>query len=214
MMFYRLSDYGIAEITWGNGQPAMHGLGRANEKLESIIHQATTCYNQSQNQEIDLQQSRSLPRSHNLSSNVTSSSAKWGDSAGQSYLKKRPRSLAVFHDQCVRNLGTASLQEDNISNGATINLKHNDTTMIWPSFNSLNQSLKRKNTDDDSACQYGSENQEKNAGMRMKQFDINQVGEAELLLFITKPNGINQKMKALQKLVPNANKHLYAPFVL
>ncbi|KAI3718158.1 hypothetical protein L6452_19011 [Arctium lappa] len=88
------------EIIWENGQPTMHGLGRANETLESIVHQATTCYNQSQNQEIDLQQSRSLPRSCNLSSNVASSHAKWGDSAGQSYLMKPPQSSAVFHDQC------------------------------------------------------------------------------------------------------------------
>ncbi|KAI3700432.1 hypothetical protein L2E82_45060 [Cichorium intybus] len=77
------------------------------------------------------------------------------------FMKKRPRSSAIVHDQCVRNLGTTSLQEDNISNSGTINSKDNDTTMMtWPSSDSPNQSLKSKNTDDDSACQYGSENQE------------------------------------------------------
>ncbi|KVI06422.1 Basic helix-loop-helix leucine zipper transcription factor, partial [Cynara cardunculus var. scolymus] len=214
MMFSRLSDYGVAEITWENGQPAMHGLGRANETLESIVHQATTCYNQSQNQEIDLQQSQSLPRSRNLSSNVASSSGKWGDSAGQSYLKKRPRSSAIFHDECVRNLGTATLQEDNISNGATINSKHNDTTMMtWPSFDSPNQSLKSKNTDDDSACQYGSENQEeecRNEGETVRSQSSRRSRAAAIhnQTERRRRERINQKMKALQKLVPNANKHM------
>ncbi|KAI3759271.1 hypothetical protein L6452_06963 [Arctium lappa] len=206
---FRLSDYGVAEITWENGQPAMHGLGRANETLESIVHQATTCYNQSQNQEIDLQQSQSVPRSR---TNVASSNAKWGDSAGQSYLKKRPRSSAIFHDQCVRNLGTASLQEDNISNGATINSKHNDTTMMtWPSFDSPNQSLKSKNTDDDSAYQYGSENQEEecrneNETVRSQSSRRSRAAAIHNQTERRRRERINQKMKALQKLVPNANK--------
>ncbi|KAI3748844.1 hypothetical protein L6452_12230 [Arctium lappa] len=139
-----LSDYGIAEITWGNGQPAMHGLGRASETLESIVHQATTCYNQSQNQEIDLQQSRSLLRSHNLSSNVASSSAKWGDSAGQSYHKKRPRSSAVFHDQCenqeeeCRNeTETTRSQSSRRSRAAAI---HNQTE--WRQRERINRKMK------------------------------------------------------------------------
>lgn len=207
-----LSDYGVAEITWENGQPTMHGLGRANETLESIVHQATTCYNQSQNQEIGLQQSQSLRRSRNLSSNVASSSGKWGDGAGQSYLKKRPRSSAIFQDQCVRNLGTASLQEDNISNGATNNSKHNDTTMMtWPSFDSPNQSLKSKNTDDDSACQYGSENQEEecrneNETVRSHSSRRSRAAAIHNQTERRRRERINQKMKALQKLVPNANK--------
>ncbi|PWA60185.1 phytochrome-interacting factor7 [Artemisia annua] len=149
-----LADYGVAEITWENGQPAMHGLGRANETLESIVHQATTCYNQTQYPEIDLQQSQSLPRARNLSSNVASSSR-------PTYLRKRPRESVIIHDQCVGNLGNASLQEDNVSNSGTVNSKDNDTTMMtWPSFDSPNQSMKSQKTDDDSACQYGSENQE------------------------------------------------------
>ncbi|KAI3521808.1 hypothetical protein L1887_11282 [Cichorium endivia] len=207
-----LSDYGIAEITWENGQPAMHGLGRANETLESIVHQATTCFNQSQTQEIYLQQSQNLQRTRNLSSNVASSSGKWSEKAGPSYLKKRPRSSAIVHDQCVRNLGTTSLQEDNISNSGTINSKDNDTTMMtWPSSDSPNQSLKSKNTDDDSACQYGSENQEEEcrtegetvrsqSSRRSRAAAIHNQSERR------RRERINQKMKALQKLVPNANK--------
>lgn len=151
--FFRLTDYGVAEITWENGQPAMHGLGRANETLESIVHQATTCYNQTQNKEIDLQQGQNRSRMINISMNVASSNGKWAES----YLKKRPRSSAIVHDQCVRNLGTTSLQEDDICNSGTINSKDNDTTMMtWPSFDSPNQSMKSQKTDDDSACQYGS----------------------------------------------------------
>lgn len=135
----------------------MHGLGRASETLESIVHQATTCYNQTQTQEIYLQQSQNLPGTRNISSNLASSSRKWSDNAGPSYLKKRPRSSVMVDDQGVRNLGATSLQEDNISNSGTINSKDNDTTMMtWPSSDSPNQSLKSKNTDDDSAYQYGS----------------------------------------------------------
>ncbi|GJV78178.1 phytochrome-interacting factor7 [Tanacetum coccineum] len=203
----KLADYGVAEITWENGQPAMHGLGRANETLESIVHQATTYYNQTEYQEIDLQQSQSLPRARNLSSNVASSS-------GPSYLKKRPRSSAIVHDQCLRNFGNASLQEDNVSNSGTINSKDHDTTMMtWPSSDSPNQSLKSQKTDDDSACQYGSpsENQEEEcrtegetvksqSSRRSRAAAIHNQSERR------RRERINQKMKALQKLVPNANK--------
>ncbi|KAI3726863.1 hypothetical protein L1987_66669 [Smallanthus sonchifolius] len=200
-----LSDYGVAEITWENGQPAMHGLrvGRTNETLESIVHHATTFYNLSQNQEIDPQTSQDLPRMHNLSSNGASSSGNWIECAGPSYLKKRPRSSAIVHDQCVRNLG---LQEDNISNS-----KDNDTTMMtWPSSDSPNHSLKSKNTDDDSACQYGWENKEEcrtegetvrsRSSRRSRAAAIHNQSERR------RRERINQKMKALQKLVPNANK--------
>ncbi|KAK9066571.1 hypothetical protein SSX86_013894 [Deinandra increscens subsp. villosa] len=202
--FFGLSDYGVAEITWENGQPAMHGLGRTNETLESIVHHATTFYNQSQNQEIDLQTSQNLQKPHNLSSNVSSSSGDWVDSGGPSYLKKRPRSSAIIHDQ---NLG---LQEDNISNS-----KDNDTTMMtWPSFDSPNQSLqslKSKNTDDDSACQYGSENKEeecKTEGetIRSRSSRRNRAAAIHNQSERRRRERINEKMKALQKLVPNANK--------
>lgn len=126
----------------------MHELGGTNETLESIVHHATTFYNQSQNQETDLQATQILPT--NLNSNVESSSGNWVECAGPSYLKKRPRSSAIVHDECVKNL---SLQEDNIT---ISNSKDNDTTMMtWPSSDSPNQSLKSKNTDDYSACQYG-----------------------------------------------------------
>ncbi|KAL7602865.1 hypothetical protein Lser_V15G18436 [Lactuca serriola] len=207
-----LSDYGVAEITWENGQPAMHGLGRASETLESIVHQATTCYNQTQTQEIYLQQSQNLPGTRNISSNLASSSRKWSDNAGPSYLKKRPRSSVMVDDQGVRNLGATSLQEDNISNSGTINSKDNDTTMMtWPSSDSPNQSLKSKNTDDDSAYQYGSENQEEEcrtegetirsqSSRRTRAAAIHNQSERR------RRERINQKMKALQKLVPNANK--------
>ncbi|XP_071731563.1 transcription factor PIF7 [Rutidosis leptorrhynchoides] len=204
-----LGDYGVAEITWENGQPAMHGLGRTNETLESIVHQATTCYNKSQNQEIGLQKNQLSPRMHNIiSSNIASSSAKVGENTSQSYLKKRPRSSMIVHDQCVNNLGNTSLQEDNVSNSQTINSKDNDTTMMtWPSFDSPNQSFKSQKTDDDSACQYGSENQEEEcrtesetvrsySGRRTRAAAIHNQSERR------RRERINQKMKALQKLVP------------
>ncbi|KAF5792669.1 putative transcription factor bHLH family [Helianthus annuus] len=199
-----MSDYGVAEITWENGQPAMHELGRTNETLESIVHHATTYYNQSQHQEFDLQTSQILPRTYNLSSNVASSSGNRVDTAGPSYLKKRPRSSAIVHDQCVGNLG---LQEDNVSNS-----KDNETTMMtWPSSDSPNQSLKSKNTDDDSACQYGWENKEEECRtedetVRSRSSRRSRAAAVHNQSERRRRERINQKMKALQKLVPNANK--------
>ncbi|KAI3761296.1 hypothetical protein L1987_51708 [Smallanthus sonchifolius] len=200
---HRLSDYGVGEITWENGQPAMHGHGRTNETLESIVHQATTSYNQSQNQETGLQESQNLPRTHHISSNVASSSGKRVDIAGPSYLKKRPRSSAIVHDHCVRNLG---LKED-ISNN-----KDNDTTMMtWPSSDSHNQSLKSKNKDGDSAGQHGWENQEEEfreegETIRSRSSRVSRAAAVHNQSERRRRERINQKMKALQKLVPNANK--------
>ncbi|XP_076922757.1 transcription factor PIF7-like [Bidens hawaiensis] len=196
-----LGDYGVAEITWQNGQPAMHEFGRTNETLESIVHHATTVYNQSQSQELDfdLHTSQNLPRTYNLSSNVACSSGNWVDTAGPSYLKKRPRSSAIVHDQSVGNL--ALQQEDN-----------NDTTMMtWPSSESPNQSLKSKNTDDDFNCQYEWENKEEEcrtedetvrsrSSRRSRAAAIHNQSERR------RRERINKKMKDLQKLVPNANK--------
>ncbi|KAJ0436793.1 putative transcription factor bHLH family [Helianthus annuus] len=200
MTFSRLSDYGVAEITWENGQPAMHGCGITNETLESIVHHATTCYNPSENQQVDLQTSQNIPTTHNISSNVASSSG-----AGPSYRKKRPRSSATVHDQCARKLG---LQEDNISNS-----KDNDTTMMtWPSPDSTNQSLKSKNTDDDSTCQHGWKNQEEEESRNEGDTIRSQSSRPSRAAAIhnqserRRRERINQKMKALQKLVPNANK--------
>ncbi|XP_076895754.1 transcription factor PIF7-like [Bidens hawaiensis] len=182
MTFSRLSDY---------------VLGRTNETLESIVHQATTCYNQSQNQETDLQKSQNLQ--------AASSGEKRVDIAGPSYIKKRPRSSVIDHDQCVRIL---CLQEHNISNS-----KDNDTTMMtWHSFESPNQSLKSKNTDDDSACQHGWENQEDkeclNEGdtIRSRSNRPSRAAAVHNQSERRRRERINEKMKALQKLVPNANK--------
>ncbi|KAI3777532.1 hypothetical protein L1987_47332 [Smallanthus sonchifolius] len=202
-MLLRLNDYGVAEITWENGQPAMHGRGRTNETLESIVHQAATSYNQIQNQETYLQESQNLPRTQHISSNVASTSGERVDSAGPSYLKKRPRSSAIVHDHCVRNLG---LKED-ISNS-----KDNDTSMMtWPSSDSHNQSLKSKNKDGDSACQHGWENQEEEfreegETIRSRSSRISRAAAIHNQSERRRRERINEKMKALQKLVPNANK--------
>ncbi|KAD2805976.1 hypothetical protein E3N88_39353 [Mikania micrantha] len=193
MTFSRLSDYGVAEITWENGQPAMHGHERTNETLESIVHQAAICYNQSQNQEIDQQKSQNLPRTHNISPKVVSSCAKWVDTAGRSYLKKRPRSSAIVH------------QADDISNS-----KYNDTTMMtWPSSDSPNPSLKSKNTDDYSACKHKNQEEvcrDEDETIRSRSSRASRAAAFHNQSERKRRERINQKMKDLQKLVPNANK--------
>ncbi|KAK3009221.1 hypothetical protein RJ639_014758, partial [Escallonia herrerae] len=219
------SNYEVAELTWENGQLAMHELGgilptaptkptwgRTGDTLESIVHQAT-CHKQNPK---FVQHDKSLG---NRSSIVASSSGKWGEiSSGHvqvapNITKKRMRP-SEYSDQCGKTLGR-NVQEDRLdlsacaSGSATI-CKDNDTTMMtWASFESP-QSLKTKTTDEDSACHDGSENQDeefktkgetiRSHSRRSRAAAIHNQSERR------RRDRINQKMNALQKLVPNASK--------
>ncbi|KAH9722039.1 transcription factor PIF7 [Citrus sinensis] len=192
------SNYEVAaDLTWGNGQLSMHGLGgiipttptkptwgRSNDTLESIVHQAAiTCHNNNNNKEITLQLHGQNSPAANRSSMVSSSGTKCSESPGQvpvmpGPLKKRTRADS---DQCGRNF--SSMQEGRGDRSACASasatcFRENDTTMMtWASYESL-KSLKTKTTDEDSASHGRSRRRDR----------------------------INQKMKALQKLVPNASK--------
>ncbi|KAK6250020.1 hypothetical protein QUC31_007507 [Theobroma cacao] len=223
-----MSNYEVAELTWENGQLAMHGLsgllptapptkptwGRSNDTLESIVHQAT-CHKQKQNFNLlQHDQTRS-----NRSSIAASSVGNWAESssrlpvaAAAALLKKRARSDS---DQCRKNL-SGGIQEDRADRSACASAsaafcRDNDATMMtWASHESP-QSMKTKTADEDSSYNDGSENQDEDretrgetgrshSTRRSRAAAIHNLSERR------RRDRINQKMRTLQKLVPNASK--------
>ncbi|XVF11852.1 hypothetical protein REPUB_Repub08aG0062900 [Reevesia pubescens] len=224
-----MSNYEVAELTWENGQLAMHGLsgllhtastkptwGRSSDTLESIVHQATY-HNQKQSFNL-IQHDHQTPA--NRSSIAASSWRNCAESSGRlpvaaaaaALLKKRARSDS---DQRRKNPSTGGIQEDrpNCSACASATFcRDNDTTMMtWASHESP-QSMKTKIADeDDSACHDGSENQDEDretrgetgrshSTRRSRAAAIHNLSERR------RRDRINQKMKTLQKLVPNASR--------
>ncbi|EEF47808.1 DNA binding protein, putative [Ricinus communis] len=225
-----MPNHEIAELTWENGQIAMHGLGgfvhpsqtkatwgRTNETLESIVHQAT-CHNQNLNSNQQGEKQSHQPTI--ASSTVASSDGKWaetssGHQAGMAPLlmKKRTRSES---NQCARSFNGSTREEHMdlsacASASATFCRESDTTMMTWASFESPPPSLKAKTTDEDSASHGGSENQDEDretktetvrshSSRRTRAAAVHNQSERR------RRDRINQKMKALQKLVPNASK--------
>ncbi|KAJ0049414.1 hypothetical protein Pint_16186 [Pistacia integerrima] len=202
-------------------------LGRSSDTLESIVHQATTTTtSHNQNQNLNL-----LPHHHDhhnntpvkMTSMVATSAGKWPESPGKAaavprgLLKKRPR---VDSDQCGRNFVSVSMQEDQrvldrsgCPSASVTFCRDNDTTMMtWPSYESPRSlGFKAKTTDEDSASHGGSENQDEDhdnktetgrshSSRRTRAATVHNQSERR------RRDRINQKMKALQRLVPNACK--------
>lgn len=161
------SNYEIAELTWENGQLAMHGIGgllstnptkptwgRAGDTLESIVHQATT-HNQTPN---IIQQGRTPANIASL--NCGSSSGKRPESSGQAegaaaLVRKRTRSDSEQGNgrSIYENIGDGSACASGASVSASGTFcRGKDTTMVtWASIEST-RSLKTKTTDEDSSC--------------------------------------------------------------
>uniref|UniRef100_A0A5B6ZSU2 Putative transcription factor PIF7 isoform X2 n=1 Tax=Davidia involucrata TaxID=16924 RepID=A0A5B6ZSU2_DAVIN len=221
-----MSNYEVAELTWLNGQLAMHGVsgptkstwGRAaGDTLESMVHQATVCHNQDLMNSVLLQhqhqhQHQNIPANLSSINNVASSGGKWPDMAPASFVKKRVRPDS---EQCGRNVSN-SMQEEVADRSAcasarATSCRDKDTTMMtWASFESP-QSLKTKTTDEDSASHGGLENRDEqretkgetgrsHSTRRSRTAAIHNQSERR------RRDRINEKMKALQKLVPNASK--------
>ncbi|XVF08965.1 hypothetical protein REPUB_Repub07fG0050000 [Reevesia pubescens] len=213
---------------WENGQLAMHGLSgllpaqtkppwdRSSDTLESIVRQAT-CHNQKQNFNL-LQHDHHTPA--NRSSIAPSSGGNWAEteSSGRlpvaALLKKRARSDS---DQCKKNISTGGIQEDRADRSACASAsatfcRDNDTTMMTGASHESRRSMKTKTTDEDSACHDESENQDEDretrgetgrshhSTRRSRAAAIHNLSERR------RRDRINQKMKTLQKLVPNASK--------
>ncbi|KAK7304666.1 hypothetical protein VNO77_42551 [Canavalia gladiata] len=215
-----MSNYeGVAELIWENGHLSMHGLGglecthkkkpilsrRAHDTLESIVQQAT-CQNH---------QVSKLTREDHAPTSINSIASTPSGEVPMTLSKKRAWSNSDYH--CARNFATNSnmFEECDVlsgcaSAGATF-CRDNDTTMI--TWASLESGPSLKTMEEDSACHCGSEiryNQEDrdskgeigqtNSKRRNRTAAIHNQSERK------RRDRINQKMKALQRLVPNASK--------
>ncbi|KAF3622989.1 putative DNA annealing helicase and endonuclease ZRANB3-like [Capsicum annuum] len=212
----------VAELTWEKGQLEMHGLGgilsisqakqtlgRAGDTLESIVHQAT---HHGQNQD-------SLQNYDQNDQDLKfrmCSGGKWGESS-QHMAPPRATVLAKKRMRPSESDPQYGGAEDHgytersacASASATF-CRENDTTMVtWPSFDESSRSIKSKTAcDEDSACHGGgSENKEEehetkrsNSSRRSRAAAVHNQSERR------RRDRINQRMKALQRLVPNASK--------
>ncbi|TMX02841.1 hypothetical protein EJD97_019562 [Solanum chilense] len=182
----------VAELTWENGQVAMHRLGsnlsneqtkhtweRAGDTLESIVHQATLQKkHHSYIMGSDGQNQANINREKNVS---------YGAQQTRGVLKR----MRSSDSDPQLYIGGISLEHLN----ARASAKDNDITMItWP-------------CNEDSACHGGSENKEEeretkssNPSKRSRRAAVHNQSERR------RRDRINEKMKALQKLVPNASK--------
>ncbi|XP_015077955.1 transcription factor UNE10-like [Solanum pennellii] len=182
----------VAELTWENGQVAMHRLGsnlsneqtkhtwgKAGDTLESIVHQAT--FQKQHHSYImgsDGQNQANINREKNVS---------YGAQQTRGVLKR----MRSSDSDPQLYIGGISLEHLN----ARASAKDNDITMItWP-------------CNEDSACHGGSENKEEeretkssNPSKRSRRAAVHNQSERR------RRDRINEKMKALQKLVPNASK--------
>ncbi|XP_055827014.1 transcription factor UNE10-like isoform X2 [Solanum dulcamara] len=215
----------VAELTWEKGQLGMHGLGgilsmsqakqtlgRTGDTLESIVHQAT---HHGKNQ-TSIHQNYDQNDDQDLKIGVLCSGGKWGESSQ----KMAPPRATVFAKKRMRpsesdpqyvGAGDHEYAERSACASASATFyRENDTTMVtWPSFDESSRSIKSKTTcDEDSACHGGgSENKKEehetkrsNSSRRSRAAAVHNQSERR------RRDRINQRMKALQRLVPNASK--------
>lgn len=237
-----MANYEVAELTWENGQLAMHELGgmfsptastlsslpkptwgsgggggRAGDTLESIVHQATCCNKINPN---------SMPTSttqvvmghsnmDNVAPVVAPSGGKRAVNSGtmQPAPPPPPPSRLVKKRMREPNDRESACASASASANAVFCGENNDTTMItWASHESPRSCTRTKTTtDEDSACHGGSENQEEGREIKSERGRsyTTRKGRAAAVHNQSerrRRDRINQKMKALQKLVPNASK--------
>ncbi|KAJ8451428.1 hypothetical protein Cgig2_017819 [Carnegiea gigantea] len=185
----RRSNYEVTELTWENGQLAMHevggmfpplpprplsstsssppkpswgGIGQAGDTLESLVHQATYCNTQSPNP---------IPNSaqniKKVGSFVASSCGKWvKNSVPIQNAPPPPPPLGLAKKRSHLETDHSKPPNDHESASASANAAfcrdNNDTTMMtWASHESPRSCTRTKTTtDEDSACHGGSGNHE------------------------------------------------------
>ncbi|KAG6686963.1 hypothetical protein I3842_11G048000 [Carya illinoinensis] len=226
------NNYQVAELTWENGQLAMHGLGGLlsstsptkprwgkadGDTLESIVQQAT-CNKQDY-------ATPDPPKTSSING-VASSGKKWGpESSAQvkelpvALTRKRTPSDSEQWDG--RHVcGSTNVYEDIVDRSACASAsdvsaafcRNSDATMMtWASLEST-RSLKTKTTDEDySSCHGGSGNRDEeretnNKTERSHSTRRNRAAVMHNQSERRRRDRINEKMKALQRLVPNASK--------
>ncbi|XP_052179407.1 transcription factor PIF7 isoform X2 [Diospyros lotus] len=211
-----LSNYEVAELTWEHGQLAMRGLGGilpsaptkpawsiAGDTLESIVHQA-----QGQKQHpIPVPQLHDWNPAH-TSSIGQSSTGKRSESPGHVL---GPGSTKRMRSECAKcgRSHSGSIREEHAdcsgtSTASATFCKEKDTTMKTRASFESTQSLK-------SATHGGLENQNeeretKGETGRSHWTRRNQAAAVHNQSERRRRDRINQKIKALQRLVPNASK--------
>ncbi|KAF8089548.1 hypothetical protein N665_0502s0015 [Sinapis alba] len=198
-----MSNYGVKELTWENGQLTVHGLGEgvepttsANllwtqgingcETLESVVHQAS------------LQPSKMQLQSQKGGDHNNSESKDGSSSRKRGY----PQEMDCWF----------SAQEESHRAGHSVTASASGTNMSWASFES-GRSLKTARTGDRDYLFSGSETQEtegdeqetrgeagRSNGRRGRAAAIHNESERR------RRDRINQRMRTLQKLLPTASK--------
>ncbi|XP_019053425.1 PREDICTED: transcription factor UNE10-like [Nelumbo nucifera] len=222
-MYTSTDHYEFAELTWENGQLVVHGLGdlvptaptkptsaeAAGDTLESIVGQATS--------------HKPNPSDHNQCNRiwtdakpVTQSSGNFGKvQRGMESMQKRS-SLQSKSGRCGRHdksrcrfpAETADRSACASASAIATLCRESDTTMMtWASFESPS-SMKTKTIDEGSASPGGLPKSKREAkvetdcSLSTKKRDATVHNQSER----RRRDRINQKMKALQKLVPNSSK--------
>ncbi|ONI08773.1 hypothetical protein PRUPE_5G200100 [Prunus persica] len=228
-----LSNYDVRELKLENGQLAMHGLGgllptsqakhtwgRAGDTLESVVHQATH-----HKREPNLIHNGQTPA--NISSMLASSGRTWTDEGGQvplaeGWMRKRTRSDSDYHGNNFSG-STTSIHEEHAdpstcaspSPSASAKLCRDNQKIMttWASFESLPSLKSTKSPDEDSASHGGLENQDDGQETtkdgesgRSRSTRPKRAAAVHNQSERKRRDRINQKMKALQRLVPNASK--------
>ncbi|KAL9674324.1 hypothetical protein QQ045_030596 [Rhodiola kirilowii] len=188
--FYRLSDYDydqVAELTWENGQVGFQGLvspanhaksawGMGNETLESIVQLGSTVFQQQP------------PLNQNPAANINSTSsfaASSSDNHPFTWLES-----GQCDPRAERSIGNSA---------CATNLRENEANMM------------AGNTEEDLVFHYGPDDKKEAQGSeglkarssstrRSRTAAVHNQSERK------RRDRINQKMKILQKLVPNASK--------
>ncbi|KAJ8563195.1 hypothetical protein K7X08_031647 [Anisodus acutangulus] len=217
----RSSKCEVAELTWENGQLGMHRLGsnlpndqtkhtwgKAGDTLESIVHQAAF---QKQNHSNLMGSDQNQA---NINRDKNAYSCQWGESFA---VKQQARGVLkrMRSDSDPQLYGGGEYSKNMIDHqhaelSARASSRDNDTTMMtWPcSFDESPRSFKSKSAcNEDSACHGGSENKEEERETKSSNpLKRNRRAAAHNQSERRRRDRINEKMKALQKLVPNASK--------
>ncbi|XP_068653943.1 transcription factor PIF7-like [Aristolochia californica] len=215
-----MMNTGLTELAWENGNLALHGLGglaqcgstkhawtRAGETLESVVHQATGCKRNSNSTY------RSQDQANVYNSVGASSGGKWpanashkGTQCKASPVEKFENQARVKKKQCSRD----DVLDDFTNCMETTSVRETDTTtMTWASFESPN-SLKTKTTDDSTSLGgMGNADEEVERKTEITRSHLTRRSRAAATHNQSerrRRDRINQKMKALQKLIPNSSK--------
>ncbi|XP_022137545.1 LOW QUALITY PROTEIN: transcription factor PIF7-like [Momordica charantia] len=224
--YQQMAKNGVTELTWQNGQLALHAIdglhstvpakptwSRANDTLESVVNQAKI---QTHSSQLTHQGEPQVHTGRALAPSGANVSGKWVERGNQEPpARKRTRSTSDYAGKNVsasNNTMQVDYGDHSACGSASAALcRDNDTTlMTWASFDSP-RSMKTKSIDEDSACHVESENQEEeqdtkrgvshsHSARRSRAAAIHNQSERR------RRDRINEKMKALQKLVPNASK--------